>query len=62
VGSRCVNLREKATGPSSKTKGLKLRLEEDTVAITTMELLELVRNCEGSSDVDQSRHPSLRCR
>jgi transposase-like protein len=54
-GSRltvCELVDGKATGPSSKTKGLKLRLEEDAVAITTMELLELVRNCEGSGDVD----------
>jgi putative transposase len=40
-----------ATAPSSKTKVLRQRLEEDTVAITKMELMELVRDSEGG-DVD----------
>jgi hypothetical protein len=40
-------LNERVTASSSTTKVLKLRLEEDTVTITKMELMELARNSEG---------------
>jgi transposase-like protein len=51
-----VDLNETATASSSKTKGsktkgLKQRLEGDTVAVTRMELMELVGDTEGG-DVD----------
>ena len=39
-------LNERVTASSSTTKVLKLRLEEDTVTITKMELMELARNTD----------------
>jgi transposase-like protein len=39
-------LNEKVTASSSTTTGLKRRLEENTVTITKMELMELVRNSD----------------
>jgi len=41
-----VTLNERVTASSSTTKVLKLRLEEDTVTIITMELMELARNTD----------------